>query len=207
MAITVKQATAEDAPFLAKMILKSSRAAKKDGVFDLLFQTKEESKILDAIAALTQTESKSHCHYKNFLIAQIDGQDVATLCSYEPRISNQETFVKALDEIGCCENVNEILEPFYSCSFDILKNTLMFDFMEELDDFVDVGALKALMQKSLLTARLKGYRRAQTIIEIGSLENEMFYKKLGFQHVETQECSEYREIFGRNGMMLFGIEF
>lgn len=207
MGITIKQATAEDARFLAQMILKSSRAGKKVGLFDFLFQMQEEDAIIEKLEKLTQTTSKSHCHYKNFLIATIDGQNVGTLCSYEPRISNQETFIKALQEIGCCENANEILQAFYDCSFEVRKSTLMFDFMEEADSFVDVGVLKALMQKSLLSARLKGYRRAQTIIEIGSLETEMFYKKLGFSFVEQKECEDYRETFGRNGIMIFEIEF
>lgn len=206
MAITIKQATLEDTPFLAQMILKSSRASKKQGLFDFLFDLEAEAVILEKIEKLTKTESRSHCHYKNFLIAQIGGKSVGTLCSYEPRISNQETFVKALAEIDCSDNAGT-LEAFYNCSFNIRNSTLMFDFMEEFDGFVDVGVLKALMQKSLLTARLKGYRRAQTIIEIGSLETEMFYKKLGFKLVEQKECEEYKETFGRNGIMLFEIEF
>lgn len=207
MGITVKQATQEDAPFLARMILKSSRAGKKVGLFDFLFDLASEDEILQKLEMLAQTESKSHCHYKNFLIAQLDGENAGTLCSYEPRISNQETFLKAIKEIECCETADNILEAFYNCNFNVPKSTLMFDFMEELPGLVDVGILKALMQKSLLTARLKGYRRAQTIIEIGSLESEMLYKKLGFRVVQQKECEEYRETFGRSGIMLLEIEF
>ena len=70
-----------------------------------------------------------------------------------------------------------------------------------------MGVLKALMTKSLLTARLKGYRIAQTIIEIGSLESELFYKKLGFHKVNQIECELYKEKFGRLGLMLLATEF
>ncbi len=83
----------------------------------------------------------------------------------------------------------------------------MFDFMEEVEGFIDVGILKALMQKSLLSARLKGYRVAQTVIEIGSLEAELFYKKLGFVKSAEIECEGYKEVFGRPGLMLMSIEF
>jgi hypothetical protein len=83
----------------------------------------------------------------------------------------------------------------------------MFDFMEEREGFIDVGGLKALMQKSLLTARLKGYTIAQTIIEIGSLDSELFYKKLGFRKVVQKECDLYKEKFGRLGLSLLAIEF
>ncbi len=206
MSIQIKQAKAEDNKFLAQMILQSSRAGKKDGLFDLLFDTNDDIVILEKLESLTTTISKSHCHYSNFLIAQVDGKSVGTLCSYEPRISTQEAFKTALKEIGCTD-ANNALEVMYSCNFDLNKRTLMFDFMEELDGFIDVGVLKALMQKSLLTARLKGYTIARTMIEIGSLENELFYKKLGFKVVEQKECELYKEKFGRVGLMLLATEF
>jgi len=208
MSITIKQASVDDSAFLASMILQSSRASKKDGIFDLIFKAEDDEVLLEKLKMLTTTQAKSYCHYKNFLIAQIDGKSVGTLCSYEPRISNKDTLVKALLEIGCEEeSFGEIIEIVYGCNFEIKKNTLMFDFMEELDDFIDVGVLKALMQKSLLSARLKGYTKAQTIIEIGSLESELFYKKLGFSVLNKMECERYKELFGRVGLMLMEIEF
>ncbi|WP_457748896.1 acyl-CoA acyltransferase [Sulfurimonas sp.] len=207
MSIIIKQASADDASFLAQMILQSSRAGKKDGLFDVLFGIDDDKVILEKLEKLTQTEAKSHCHYKNFLIAQMDGKNVGTLCSYEPRIATKEAFVQALKEIGCGDEINKPLEIVYNCSFDTNKSRLMFDFMEELEGFIDVGVLKALMQKSLLSARLKGYRIVQTIIEIGSLEAELFYKKLGFKIVDKKECEDYREMFGRTGVMLLAMEF
>ena len=206
MSIKILQAKMEDSPFLAEMILQSSRAGKKDGLFDLLFETNDDKVILEKLEMLTKTQSKSHCHYSNFLIAQMDGKSVGTLCSYEPRISTREAFVSALDEIGC-EDKDEALEVMYCCDFELNKRTLMFDFMEELEGFIDVGVLKALMQKSLLSARLKGYTIAQSLIEIGSLENELFYKKLGFKKVAQKECELYKERFGRLGLSLLAIEF
>lgn len=206
MSITIRQAKVDDGNFLAKMILQSSRAGKKDGVFDLLFGTYENSVVLESLEKLTKTDAKSHCHYSNFLIAEMEGKKVGTLCSYEPRISTKEAFVAALEEIGCSDE-NDTLEVMYVCDFHLNNRTVMFDFMEELEGFMDVGILKALMQKSLLTARLKGYRIAQTMIEIGSRESELFYKKMGFEEVQQLECELYKEKFGRAGLTLMAIEF
>jgi len=206
MSIKILQAKSEDSVFLAKMILQSSRAGKKDGIFDLLFKTNDDNVILEKLEMITKASSKSHCHYSNFLIAQMDGKSVGTLCSYEPRIATREAFVNALKEIGC-DDTNEALEVMYCCDFELNTRTLMFDFMEELEGFIDVGVLKSLMQKSLLTARLKGYTIAQTIIEIGSLENELFYKKLGFKKIAQKECELYKERFGRLGLSLLVIDF
>ena len=206
MSIQIKQATAKDSTFLAGMILQSSRAGKKDGLFDLLFNTNDDAVILEKLEQLTRTTAKSHCHFSNFLIAEMDGKSVGTLCSYEPRIATKETFINALAEVGC-EEQEEHLEVLFACDFNLNKRTLMFDFMEELEGFLDVGILKALMQKSLLTARLKGYRIAQTIVEIGSLESQLLYKKLGFNEVKQLECELYKEKFGRSGLSLMAIEF
>jgi len=207
MGIKIRQAAADDASFLAEMILQSSRAGKKVGLFDLLFGEKDDTEILKKLSLLTTTEAKSHCNYKNFLIAEIDENRVGTLCSYEPRISTKEMFKKALEEIGCTKDVEATLDVYYSCGFEQNKSTLMFDFLEEVKGFIDVGILKALMQKSLLSARLKGYRVAQTVIEIGSLEAELFYKQLGFVKKAEIECESYKEVFGRPGLMLMSIEF
>jgi len=206
MSIKIRKAVVEDRDFLAHMILQSTRAGKKEGLFDLIFSSCNEDEILQNLASLVCTDAKSHCHYTNFLIAEMDGKSVGSLCSYEPRISTRQTFVLALNEIGF-DNVSDSLEPFYSCDFELNNSTLMFDFMEELDGFIDVGVLKALMQKSLLTARLKGYRIAKSIVETGSLDHIMYYKKLGFREVASKECELYKEKFGRVGLTLLEIEF
>jgi len=207
MSITIRQAKLEDASFLAEMILQSSRAGKKSGLFDLLFPDADDIKILDNLAKLVVAKRETSCSYKNFLIAEIDEKRVGTLCSYEFRKASKENFIQALNEIGSMQDFTAILDIFYSCSFEQNKNTLMFDFMEEVAGFLDVGVLKALMQKSLLNARLKGYRVAHTIIEIGSLETELFYTKLGFKKIAEMRCESYQERFGRAGLMLLALEF
>jgi len=207
MSIKIRKAIVTDAPFLAQMILQSSRAGKKDGIFDLIFQTQDDKEILMKLESLTQTTTKTHCSFNNFLIAEHDGKSVGTLCSYEPRIATKQAFEDALNEVGCGDHMAESLEVLYACDFGLNNRTLMFDFMEELEGFIDVGVLKTLMQKSLLTARLKGYRIAQSLVEIGSLESLLFYKKLGFKVVKEKECELYKEKFGRAGLVLLAIEF
>jgi hypothetical protein len=206
MSILIRKAVESDSPFLAQMILQSSRAGKKICIIDLLFGTHDDKIILKNLDALTKTAAKNQCNFNNFLIAELDGKSVGSLCSYEPRIATKQVFVDALNELGF-EDAEDRLEVLYSCDFNLNNRTLMFDYMEELEGFIDIGVLKTLMQKSLLTARLKGYRIAQTIVEIGSLETILFYKKLGFRVVKEQECDLYKEKFGRAGLTLLAIEF
>ena len=207
MSIEIRKALSQDAPFLAQMILQSSRADKQISIFDVIFGSKSDEETLKNIEKLTTTTAKNQCHFTNFLIAEIDGESVGSICSYEPRIATRETFLDSLKEIGCDENEEEFLEILDSCDFDLNKRTLVFDYMEEIEGHMDVGVLKALMQKSLLSARLKGYRIAQTMVEIGSLETLLYYKKLGFKEVRQKECELYKEKFGRPGLVLLAFEF
>ncbi|PHQ91971.1 MAG: acyl-CoA acyltransferase [Sulfurimonas sp.] len=207
MSIKIRKALEADSKFLALMILQSSRAGKKDGIFDLIFNTNDDETILKALDALTLTRAKTHCNFNNFLIAELNGKKVGTLCSYEPRIATQDTFVLGLKEIGYDKDITSALEVMSCCDFDLNNRTLMFDFMEELEGFVDVGILKTLMQKSLLTARLKGYRIGQARVEIGSLETILFYKKLGFKQIAEKQSELYKEKFGRAGQILLALEF
>lgn len=208
MSIKIRKASEIDAPFLAQMILQSSRAEKKICIYDLIFDTNNDKDILKGLEKLVTTKAKSSCHFSNFLIAQMDEKNVGTLCSYEPRIANRESFCDALKEIGIEDTINsEYIAILNACDFGLNTRTLMFDFMEELEGFIDVGVMKELMVKSLLTARLKGYAIAQTIVEIGSLETLLYYKKLGFKEVESKECEIYKEKFGRPGLVLLSYEF
>ncbi|MDY0117133.1 MAG: acyl-CoA acyltransferase [Sulfurimonadaceae bacterium] len=189
------------------MILQSTRAGKKFGIFDFIFKTKEDAKTLACLEKMTVTQAKSQCHYSNFLIAEADGVSVGSLCSYEPRIATKEVFIEAINQTECVSIALEDLDILHECDFHLNNRTLMFDYLEEIKGFEDVGILKALMQKSLLTARLKGYRIAQTIVEIGSLEIILDYKKLGFKVTQEKECELYKEEFGRIGLALMSIEF
>jgi len=208
MSIKIRKATSEDAPFLAQMILQSSRAEKKICIYDLIFETNDDKKILENLEKLTSTRAKNSCHFSNFLVAEVDGKKVGSLCAYEPRIATKETFYDSLKELGI-EKISdsEYIKVLNVCDFKLNTRTLIFDFMEELEGFIDVGVLKELMRKSLLTARLKGYTIAQTVVEIGSLEALLYYKKLGFKEVESKECELYREKFGRAGLVLLTYEF
>ncbi len=208
MSIKIRKATADDKSFIAQMILQSSRAEKKICIYDLIFNTNDDAEILKNLEKLTTTNAKNSCHYTNFLLAEVDGQLVGSLCTYEPRISTRQAFCDSLKELGI-ENAadSEYIEIMNACDFNLNTRTLVFDFMEEVEGFIDVGVMKELMRKSLLTARLKGYSIAQTVVEIGSLEALLYYKKLGFKEIESKECELYREKFGRPGLVLLTYEF
>ncbi|MEA3372172.1 MAG: acyl-CoA acyltransferase [Campylobacterota bacterium] len=200
MAIKIRKAVDTDAELIAWAIMVSSRSGKSVGLFDLLFRPKDDAELLERLKALTITQTKCYCHFTNFLIAELDGESIGLLCGYEPRIATHEIFSKALAELGCKEEYKERISAYTLCEPEIDRQTWVLDFMVERPGYDSFEVLKELMQKSLLTARLKGYRKAQTMVEIGSIEAQMVYEKLGFLFEDEKRADYYQEVFGRPGI-------
>ncbi len=201
MDIKTRKATENDAPLLAKSMLESSRSGKKKGIFDVVFNTSDDAELLARLEQLTTTVTKSYCHFSNFLVASVDGVDAGFLCGYEPRIATHEIFAKAMLELGCDGSYEERLSSYRLVEPEFDKKTFLLDFMAVKDEFHEFSVLKELVQKSLLTARLKGYRIVQTMVEIGSIETIMVYKKLGFTEVDERRSRHYEEEYGRPGIV------
>jgi len=68
------------------------------------------------------------------------------------------------------------------------------------EEFRGLGVVKALVKKVLLTARLKGFRKAQTDIEIGSIATQLAYEKMGFTKKEEKKSDYYAQEFNREGI-------
>jgi len=200
MNISVRKATESDAEALARIMLASSRAGKKIGIFDLIFETSEEAKLLEHLAALSQTQTKSYCHFSHFLLAS-GARDVSgSLCGYEPRLATHEVFTAALTELGVDRGYQERIATYLLVQPTTDRQTWALDFMTVTEGCEPLPVFAVLLKKSLLNARLKGYRKAQTMVEIGSYDVQMLYEKLGFKVIDEKQSELYMDQFGRAGI-------
>jgi ribosomal protein S18 acetylase RimI-like enzyme len=201
MNITVRKASEADIDIIAQALIESSRGGKKIGLFDLVFNTSDDLLLLSHLKKLALTSTKSYCHFSNFFIAVSNGVTAGTICGYEPRIATHEIFSKALEEIGFDETYHERIAAYLLCEGEVDNKTFVLDFMLIKPEFKSLDIFKELIGKSMLTARLKGYRKVQTSVEIGSVETEMIYKKLGFDIIDEKRSEYYKEQFDRAGIM------
>jgi hypothetical protein len=201
MKVTVRKATEADTVIICKALLESSRAGKRVGLFDFVFQTSDDAQLLDYLKRLTTASTKCYCHYSNFFIATSVTTSVGTICAYEPRIATHEAFAKALEEIGIDESYHERIAGYLLCEPEVDNQTWVLDFLMLEDAYKSIENYKELVTKSMLPARLKGYRKVQTMIEIGSVETELMYKKLGFALIDEKRSDYYEEQFSRAGLM------
>jgi len=200
MNITVRKATENDADAVADAILVSSRAGKKIGIFDLIFETSEDAALTERLRALALTQTKSYCHHSNFLLASGGQKYSGTICGYEPRMATHETFTKALSEIGVDEGYQERIATYLLVKPEVDRQTWVLDFMTVSQGCEPLPVFAELLKKSLLSARLKGYRKAQTMVEIGSFDNQILYEKLGFKVIDEKRSELYADQFGRAGI-------
>jgi len=202
--MNIRKAKAEDAEFIAWAILESTRAGKKRGVFDLLFSPTED--VTKAVQALVVHEIKTSCHYSNFLIAEVDGELAGVLCGYDGYKISWNMMSQALEAMGCQGDYKERISGYLMCEPAVEKNTLVLDFMITKEKFRGLGVVKELVKKVLLNARLKGFRRAQTGIEIGSIETQLAYEKMGFTFKEEKKSDFYLAELGRAGIRSYIVE-
>jgi len=202
--MNIRTAKIEDAAFIAWGILESSRAGKKHGLFDLIFSPSED--ISKSLEKLVSSDIKTICHYSNFLIAEVDGKQAGLLCGYDGYKISWENMSGALETMGCQGDYKERISAYLMCEPSVEKNTIVLNFMITKEEFRGLGVVKALVKKVLLTARLKGFRRAQTDIEIGSIETQLAYEKMGFSKKEEKKSDYYLEEFGRLGITSYVAE-
>jgi hypothetical protein len=155
MSITIRKALESDGLFIAKALLESSRADKNVGIFDYIFNTNDDKKLIEFLHKLTLTTAKNYCHFSNFMLAVIGGKIVGTICGYEPRISTHDVFARALEEIGIDESYHERIAGYLLCEPEFDNKTWVCDFMVVDPEYKSFEVLKEMVGKSLLTARLK----------------------------------------------------
>lgn len=202
--MNIRTATIEDADFIAWAILESSRAGKKEGIFDRIFAPSND--LAQTLKMLITNDIKTICHYSNFLLAEIDGELAGALCGYDGYKLSWDTMGQALESMGCQGDYRERISSYFICEPSVEKNTIVLNFMITKEKFRGLGVVKELVKKVLLTARLKGFRRAQTSIEIGSIETQLAYEKMGFTAKEEKRSNYYLEEFGRPGITSYVVE-
>lgn len=202
MKFEVRKATLNDADFIVSSMIKSSRSSSKKGFFDLMFGDISEEKLYAQVKSLVTDEKKLYCHFSNFVVAHSSDKMLGTICGYESKLFAREKFLEVLNTLECSDSYENVLSTYDGCVGDMGKNKWMLDFLT-VDDGVDEFEISnALLNKSLLNARLKGYREVRTIVEVESTEVTMMYKNLDFAVKSENKNEYYEEMFHSLGLVI-----
>ncbi len=206
MEISTRKATSKDVAYLAQVVLATSRSTSSVGIFDLILKDKSDGEILKDLELLLSATTKSYCHYTNFTIATDGDKNIGAICGYEPRVATMQVLSRALEEIGVDGESMANIASFTQILPPIDRKTWMLDFVALDEKLEPITIFSSLIKKSLLNARLRGYRKAQIILDLDSVDIEQLYLKLGF--VKTFEAKDelYEQQFKKSGIACLQIE-
>src|ERR1700730_2051683 len=127
MKTKIRSGRADDADFLARVMMLASRGHLSRRVWDLIDGGPEENS-LDYLRRLALAEPVSLCHHSSFIVAEHDGKPAAALCGFDPRAGGWEVLADAMKKVQREKGWTQADEkasadrtaPVWKCTFDPL---------------------------------------------------------------------------------------
>jgi ribosomal protein S18 acetylase RimI-like enzyme len=208
MSAKIRRGQADDATFLAQVMMLASRGHLRRGVWDLIAGGSEAT-CLDYLRRLALAEPVSLCHYSSFIVAEHDGRPAAALCGFDPRAGGWQTLGDAMQnvqrEIGWTQADEKAsaarTSPVWQCTFDTLEGAWVIESVATLPEFRRRGLVDSLMAEILEAGRARGHRIAQLTILIGNLAAQHAYEKAGFIVTDEKRHPAFEAALGAPGFM------
>lgn len=209
MSVKIRRGKADDADFLARVMMLASRGHLRRGVWDLIAGGSEEN-CLDYLRRLALAEPVSLCHCSSFLVAEHDGRPAAALCGFDPRSGGWQTLADAMKNVQRQKGWTQAdanasadrTAPVWQCTFDTLDGAWVIESVATMPEFRRRGLVDALMAEVLEAGRTRGHRIAQLTILIGNIAAQRAYEKAGFRVRDEKRHRDFEAALGAPGFML-----
>ena len=207
MNLEVRQATRDDIPMLADVVMLASRSHLPTGVFDLAILTNDEDR-LKAVRATLGTEQRSWCHYENFLVATVDGEPAAALSGYaaydETLLPMEKAFIAGYraihmtdEQIGAAFQASLV---FLTVSSDDEQDAWIIEWVACLDKFRRRGLVRELLLAILERGRERGHSLSQIGILSGNVSAQRAYENVGFILDYEKTHPDFQQALGCPGL-------
>lgn len=204
MEIRIRSAQAEDASFLAWVLLAAGRAHVRRGIWEIILEEPEE-KCLTFFEHLVATANPHLFHHSCFLLAEVAGRPAAALGGYDPVVLGYPALSIALPEAfrksGLQWKADGIGSPrIVECVPGPLEGAWVIEGVATLPEFRRKGIVDRLLDEIIEAGRKKGFRRAQINIYIGNGPALLAYQKHGFRVLDERRDSYFETQIGCPGM-------
>jgi ribosomal protein S18 acetylase RimI-like enzyme len=199
---------AEDADFLAGVMLAASRAHAKRGVWDLIIGH-DEAGCLEYLKRLAVSEPRSLCHFESFLVAEIDGRAAAGLCGFEmleggwARVA--EAMVNVQSDIGWTAAdraaSHERAAPLWTCFMPHIGADWAIENVATAPEFRRQGLASRLICEALREGKERGCGLAQITTFIGNDAARSVYERCGFAISDEKRCGDVESQLGVPGFV------
>ena len=210
MTIKIRRGNADDAPFLAGILLSSSRAHLPRGVWDFIIG-KDEKGCLEYLSRLVVAEPKSLYHHESFHVAEIGGKQAAALGGFPLDADRWSRVSEALSQVqhglgwteADLEASQQRTAPFWSCFLSDAGADWGIENVAVLPEFRGQGAVDVLLSETLREARAKGFKLAQVSTYIGNDQAMAVYERAGFRFSDEKRCETLEAALGTPGFVRF----
>jgi translation initiation factor 4G len=206
MNIEIRPAKAEDAEFLAWLILTAGRAHVTKGIWEVILGGTEQDN-LKFLKLLAVTATPHLFHYSCYLIAELDGQPAAGLGGYDPKRLGTSALQQAMPEVfkqlgypGPDPEADKRAERVLCCVPDNVQDAWIIDSVATLPEYRRKGLVNRLLTAIFEKGRREGFRRAQINLYIGNHPAQRAYEKHGFKIVDQKLHPDFEAEIGSPGM-------
>ena len=208
MATRIRRGGANDADFLAWVMLAASRAHLPRGVWDLLIGA-EEAGCLHYLRHLAVAEPRSLCHYEAFWVADVDGEPAGALCGFEFRAGGWATVAQAMAnvqrDLGWTDAdraaAQQRVTPVWACFLPDVGADWGIENVATRPEYRRRGLASALLDEVLREARERGCKLAQITTFIGNDGAQSVYERAGFRVSDEKRCHEMARVLNAPGFV------
>jgi ribosomal protein S18 acetylase RimI-like enzyme len=210
MAIRIRRAQAEDADFLAWVMLAASRGHLARGIWDLRIGA-DDAGCLDYLRRLALAEPRSLCHYEAFRVAEVDGNAAAALCVFDSRSGGWATAAEAMAhvqrDLGWTEAdvaaSGQRMAPLWACFLPDVGADWTIENVATRPQYRRLGLTGRLLDYALEEATERDCRLAQITTFIGNTGAQSVYERAGFRRAEEKSCSQLESVLNVPGFARF----
>ena len=208
MNIDIRPARADDAPFLAWVMLTASRSHLKYGVWEHYVGGTEQD-CLSFLNLIATTQKPHLFHSSTFIVAEMNGQKVGALSGYDPKVLGMKGFVQALPEVfqkldWAMDEQRAAVEryrPWMTCIPDDAEGAWIVESVAALPECRRQGVVSRLLDEVLNRGRRGGYKRAQIGVLINNTPARLAYEKSGFKFDSEKRNPSFEATFGTPGIV------
>ena len=211
MAVLIRSARPEDAPFLAWCILTAGRAHLERGWYDIALGL-DDAGCLQALARLALTETPSWWRYDRWLVAETDGAPAAGLAAFGANAFAASEMALTETLLGLGWSLGQIGDVWrrgayvFSCSMSPEDHEVwVIENVAVRPERRGQGLAGAMIARALELGRAEGFADAQISFVIGNAPAERAYARAGFGPLEERRHADFEAAVGSPGLKRFGV--
>lgn len=207
MDVTIREATAADAPFLAWVMLTAARSHVSLSFWDYAFPGPEAPR-LEYLTAMAVAEPVCFTHYSGFLVAEHEGEPVGGLSAYDSETKNMDAFIGALAglllqrewSLEHQQLLSVRIAPVTTCMPDSPPGVWVIEWVATTPNARGRGVANSLLRAILERGRAAGYTKSQIGYLLGNTPAQTAYERVGFVTVEEKRHPDFEAAFRTPGV-------